>query len=197
MSYWIELLSMRAELLNLGTVYMHETLDYFKSAGISMCHAEKDYSIGIVTVANVQDHGNHRFDFTDKGGFRALVCEALAEDAETTIDLVAWPLDRPAHVMSAFGKCAYLGAFDVHNPATYCMGYPLVVHKTPLDYMRAGFRGAAIVTPKLAARQFIDIPGQIAAQDYRHGRDLKRLIESVIPRDRVVVPAQPQLRRAA
>lgn len=197
MSYWIDLFSMRGQLVNSGMGYLPMTLDYLKGAGIKTGLAEQHYSVGTISVANVWDCGNQRFDFADEGGFRALVCEALAEDMETVIDLVAWPLDRPAHVMSAFGRCAFLGAHRVHNPATYLMGFPLVVHKTPLDFMRASFRGAAIVCPKLAARQLIDLPGQIAAQDYRHGRYLKRLIESVIPKDRIVIPAQSETRRAA
>lgn len=198
MTYYLELMAMRAKLLSLGVAHMSETLGYFKSVGVSGLPAERDYSVGVITVANVQDHGNRRFDFSDdENGFRALVCEVFAEDAQTVIDLVAWPLDRPAHVMTAFGRAAFFGAFDVHNPATYTLGFPLVMHKTPLDFMRAGFQGAAIVTPKVAARQLIDIQGQIAAQDHRHGRELKALIESVIPKDRVVIPVQSQIRRAA
>lgn len=194
MSFYLALMQARADLLDQGMENLAETLAYFKAHGIG-AQAERDYSIGAATVCKIADCGSGKFDF-DESGFPALVCEALAEDAETTIDLVAWPLDRPAHVMTMFGKCGLLGAFDAFNPATYCMGTPLIMHKTPLDFFKSGYRGAAIVTPKLAARQMIDISGQIAARDHRHGRELKTLIDSVIPRDRVVIPAQ-SVRRAA
>lgn len=194
MSYHLALMEARAELLDMGMARMNDTLAYFRSAGIERT-PEANFAIGAATVCSIADHGNRHFDF-DATGVDALVCEALAEEGETCIDLVAWPLDRPGHVLTMFAKCGLLGAFDAFSASSYTMGCPLTIHRTPLDLFKSGFRGAAIVTPHVAARLLLDVPGQIAARDYRHGRELKALVESVIPRDRIVVPAN-KVRRAA
>src|SRR3712207_741603 len=79
---------------------------------------------GAFGVVTVQDCGNGRFDFAapdHQDGFRAFVCEAFAADGETVVDLVAWPLNRPDHVMSMFGRCGMLGLWEAMSPATFFM----------------------------------------------------------------------------
>lgn len=184
----LALLEASADFLAIADHHLVATQEYLKAAGIRLVR-EADFTIAGISVAPVFDCGNGRFDLTASEGapVMALVCEALDADAETVIDLVAWPLDCPEHVMTMFGRCVLLGAFEAMNPSSYILDYPLPMHRTPFAYMRAGFRGAAIVTPQRAARMLIDLPGRVAAQDFAYGRELVSLMQSVIPADRVVV----------
>ena len=106
--------------------------------------------------------------------------EAFGPDGQTVADLVAWPLAHPEHVMTMFGRCGLLGVWEALGPATYFMGGALNLYRTPLDWLREGCRGAAIVVPSIAAQQLVDAPGFIAAQDHRHGRELVQLLQAVI-----------------
>lgn len=194
MSYWLSLLQARHDLIEGGTYEIEATIQFFKSNNIKRAE-ELNNCIGALSVTRIVDCGNNRFDFAEDG-FQAVVFEALAEDAETVIDLVSWPLDRPAHVMTMFGKCGVLGANDAYNPSTYCMGDSLAMYKTPLELFQAGFVGSTIIIPSIAARQMLDFGGKIAARDYQHGKKLEQLMQSVVPRGKILVP-QPRLRRAA
>ena len=150
------------------------------------------FYFGAWGVVSVIDCGNGRFDFheTHQDKFKAFVVEAYGADSETTVDLVAWPIGRPKRVMSMFGLCGLIGLWAALDPANYLFNRPIPIHRTPLDWIKSNCKGAAIVTPHIAARQLLDIPGRIEAQDQVHGRELKNLIESVIPKDRVVIRAR-------
>jgi hypothetical protein len=147
---------------------------------------------GAYAVLPIADCGNGRFDFigSDCDQVNAFICEAFDDDGETVVDLVAWPLERPAHVLSMFGRCGLLGAWEAMNPAAYIFDTPLVMHRTPLDWLKADCKGAAVVTPRIWARIFLDLPGNIAAQDVQHARELVAIVESLFDRRRFVVPAQ-------
>lgn len=144
-------------------------------------------SIGAYNVLDVYDCGNGRFEFTGKDEpIKCFVCEAFGKDGETVIDLVACSISHPDYVMSMFGRCAFMGEFEAMNPATYLLGQPLEVHRNLRDWLKAGCKGAAVVTQHQAARMMIDLPGMVAAQDYEHGRELEKLANSVVV-DRVCV----------
>jgi hypothetical protein len=146
---------------------------------------------GATAVLSIVDCGHGRFDWEAPGSrFDAFVCEAYNADGETTIDLVAWPLHRPGYVLSMFGRAPMLGLWHAFNPATYTLGKALVMHRTPLDWLKAGCRGAAIIVPTLAARRFIDIPGPIAARDRAHARELLRIAHSIVDEKQIVVAAE-------
>lgn len=188
----LDIMEARAELYSLAwftrdfAAYVrHHNLDIEQVAGFAGGH-------GIIDVV---DCGAGRFDWTAPGDpFPAFVCEAYAEDGETTIDLVAWPISRPGTVLSMFGNAAWLGAWAAWNPASYCFGKALTIHKTPLDWLKSGCTGAAVVNPRLAARELIDLPGPIAAQDKQHGRELLAMAQALVNRNRILVPTE---RRAA
>ena len=147
---------------------------------------------GACVVRNVVDCGNQRFEFAngESEQFPAFLCEAFGDDGETFTDLAAWPLDRPRHVMTMFGRCGLLGACEAMNPATYFLGNLLDMHRTPLGWLKAGCRGAVVVTPHIAARIFLDLPGKVAAQDEEHGRELEEMRHSILPKDQILVPAK-------
>ncbi|MDF1607698.1 hypothetical protein PZ897_05860 [Hoeflea sp. YIM 152468] len=181
-----QILSACLELSKIAETAMSETFSYRKVEGIRSTPTMSDCT-GILTLARIAVHGNDRFDF-DPVGIEAVVFEAMGEDGETPIDLVAWPIDCPWHVLTMFGRCGLIGAFCAFNPATYCAGSVLPIYRSPHELFRCGFNGSAIAVPHIAAWQIIDLPGRVVAQDLRHGIQLQRLIERNF-RGRVTVPA--------
>ena len=152
---------------------------------------------GATSVLPVVDCGSGRFDWRARGEtFPAFVVEALGADGETTIDLVAWPLDRPHHVLTMFGRASLLGLWQALNPASFFMGKALAMHRMPLDWLKAGCSGAAVVVPGLAARVFLDIPGPIAARDRLHARELSRIARRIIEEVQIGVSAGDRSRAA-
>jgi hypothetical protein len=168
-----------------------ERTDYHLRHGISWSTIEAH--AGVLTVIPVLFYTGGKFDFTDYEGEQAVVIEAFEEDGETTLDLVAWPVDRPAQVASMFGRAPLVGMWQVYNPASYIFDEPLQVHRTPLDWLKADGGGCAIVTPRLAAQVLNDLPGRIAGHDPAHALELGRLLESIVDLSRIVAP----MRRAA
>ena len=126
---------------------------------------------GLCAVLPISVCGNGRFDFlvATVPGF---VCEAFGEDGQTVIDLVAWTIDRPDQVLSMFGRAGLLGAWEAMNPATYFMGGLLKLHRTPLEWLKADCRGSTVVTSHIAARMLLEAPGNIAADNHAHGREI-------------------------
>lgn len=148
---------------------------------------------GMLAVIEIEFLPHRRFDFTDQGE-RAAVIEALDTDGETVLDLVVWPLSDPTRVASLFGRAPLVGMYAALNPATYIFDKPLQVHRTPLDWLKAGCDGCAVVEPRIAARVLNDdVPGTMAGQDDEHARELAALLQSVVDVGRVLTP----VRRAA
>src|SRR5262245_4407573 len=80
------------------------TAAYVAASGIDMTvvgnHA------GILTIIDCYFIGNGHFAFEGNKLEPAVVCEVYAEDDETTIDLCAWPVDRPGCFASLLGSDA-------------------------------------------------------------------------------------------
>ena len=117
--------------------------------------------------------------------------EAFDRDGETPIDLVAWPVDKPAEVLTMYRRAAIVGLWQAMSPYQYTFGRPVDLHRTPEDWLKAGCDGCAIATPHIAARTLIDLPGRFAPRDREHAAEVDRLIKS-LSRDRMALP-----RRAA
>jgi hypothetical protein len=163
-------------------------LNYIRANGINT-RASIGFS-GPTCAAMILDCGNQRFEISDdREAFPGFVCLAFDHDGVTPIDLVAWPLDRPKHVLSMFGRAGMLGLWQATNAGTYAMGRPLRLHRTPLEWMQSDCHGAAIVTPHLARWTLLEISGQIVAQDQAHGRDLLALVQSLVDPSRFLAPA--------
>ncbi len=148
---------------------------------------------GLSSVMPIVDCGKGRFDFVGHGEpVEAFVVDVLDFDGETHLDIAAWPLDDPGHVLTMFARAPLMGMWAALNPATYYLGKALVIHRTPLEWLTSGCSGAAVLVPQLAARLLIDLPGPVAARDMAHGRELLALAESVVDPRRILVPA-PEL----
>ena len=143
--------------------------------------------IGILAVTRVKLFPGRRFDFDDDG-IPAAVCEVISDDAETVVDLVAWPLHQPSKFATALGVADGLGTDQVRNPASYFAGQHLTVHRTPLRWLKAGCRGTVILNFATAPRWLGAALGSIAGEDLGHARELARLLHPYIEPSRVLAP---------
>lgn len=157
-------------------------------------------SCGLLALAYIRREEKGRFEFAEPGGrrvFPAAIIEAFGRDRQTTVDLVAWPLDRPSDVLSMFGTCSLLGVANVYAATSYTFGQPLRVHRTPLAWLQAGGHGVVVVNAQMAARDLLDAPGRICGEDRRHSEQLASLVSRLFDRSRFVAPKAVALQDAA
>lgn len=182
----LDLLLARAELLRRASVTISASAAYVAEHGLD--HRLVEAHAGLLALISVEFCEPSRFEFADTGEPAAVV-EALDSDGETLVDLVAWPVADPTRVSTMFGRAPLVGGYAALNPATYFFDRPLQVHRTPLDWLKAGCDGCAVVVPALAARVLNDdVPGRIAGQDPGHAREIAALLESIVDIARVVAP---------
>jgi len=152
---------------------------------------------GSTAIMPVMDCGDGKFDFEPHlqcpdQPVEAFVCEVLDTDGETTVDLVAWPVNRPDRILTMFGRAPAVGLWEAENPATYFMGKTLPMRRTPLEWLAAGCSGAAIINNRLAARWLLDLPGPVAARDHAHARQLHQIKQTLVDGIKVAVAASEE-----
>jgi len=168
-----------------------ETIAYREREGINL-HAVAPHC-GPLAVCPITLLSNRRFDLPDHGAdaVEGCIIEALGADGESVIDLCAWPISDPSDVCSLCGVAPMVGLSNTLNSSTYFLGHPLVVHRNPLDWLRADCHGAAVVVPQLAARvllEIADIGGRVGAEDFDHARELRRHLDAMTRRVEIVAP---------
>lgn len=164
-----------------------ELLAYMRREALPM--AELYAFAGMIAVAHVRFFPGRRFDFDDEG-MPAVVIEALGQDAETVEDLVAWPLDRLDKFATALGRVRGLGVDQVRDPATYAVGKPLHVHRTPLGWLQSGCRGVVILEPTTAVWWLGDALGAVAGEDAAHAREIGCLLHPYVEPRHVLFPVR-------
>lgn len=148
-----------------------------------------DCSAGRFDLAPHLHHPDQPFD--------AFVCEVIDADGEDTIDLVAWPVNRPDRILTMFGRAPAVGLWEAANPASYVIGKTLPIRRNPLEWLAAGCSGAAIINNHLAARWLLDLPGPVAARDYAHASQLHQIKQSLVDGIKVAVATIDDERLAA
>lgn len=147
---------------------------------------------GMVTVLPIRLHRDRRFTFDDAGRL-GVVLECLAEDGQTPLDLCAWPLDRPDAFVTALHRAEGLGVEQVTNPATWAFGGALMVHRTPLSWLRSGCRGVVPLDERSAPAWLGRAPGCLVVDDVEHGAVVSRMVGRAVARSKILAP----VRRAA
>jgi hypothetical protein len=112
----------------------------------------------------------------DGSGHVAILVCAFPDDP---VDIAVWQ-PRTARLGSYFGRAFALGQDQIDSAATYFAEGGLLVHRSPLDWLRAGRKGIVIMRPEWAAERLRNVPRLIAA-DVGHGRELRRLLTPKIP----------------
>jgi len=143
---------------------------------------------GILAVTRCK-FDNGTFQLHDDGK-SAVVIEVLGADAETTIDLVAWPVDAPTAFATALGDADALGIANVDNPATWAMGNVLWMYRTPLAWLKAGCGGCCILDHRYVYIWLGKAVGHgIAVEDFQHGRQIAAMLSPPsFDKRRILVP---------
>ncbi|MFG1190761.1 hypothetical protein [Xanthobacter flavus] len=139
-----------------------------------------------------------RFRF-DPDGAPAAFFEVLGiEDGEmVAVDLVAFDVAHPTIFGTLEGCGVLLGADQIENPSSYLRGKPLLVHRVPLSWLRAGCRGLVVLDERSAGARLAGALGNLLAEDLAHARELHRLMGRAFPTSRIRVPASSIHRGAA
>jgi hypothetical protein len=143
--------------------------------------------IGILGVTRARFFPDRRFEFFDNG-IPVAVCEVLGDDAETVIDLVAWPVARPDKFATALGVASGLGTDQAKNPSTFFASQPLLIHRTPLGWIKSCCRGAMILNRLTAPTWLGAALGPIAGEDLEHACELARLLHPHVSPRRILAP---------
>jgi hypothetical protein len=163
-------------------------LAYMRSAGLMEHRHAIEAHAGALTVRRVTYHSNQTFELAAEGGVLSAIVEALDADGVTTLDLVAWPLDRPDQFATEHGRADALGIGNVECPSTYCDGKPLRVHKTPLAWFKADCNGCVILNAQSAPRWLGAAPGLISGEDYEHACEIGRMLHPYVSPTKIVAP---------
>jgi len=162
-------------------------LDYVQAHRIDLMNLGR--FAGGYAVINVTDMGARRFDFADEAAFPAWVMEVFGVDGESVEDLIAWPLDRPEHIMTALGRAGLVGVWQAMAPQSFFMDAAPRIFRTPLRWMQENCDGCAIADPVVAAQQLVQTPGRLCAEDQRHGRELVTLLKTAFdPATKIIAP---------
>ena len=112
----------------------------------------------------------HTFYFT-KGGDPAVIFRA--EDRGEAIDLCAWS-PRTNKLASWSGAAFCIGDADqIYNPATWFANGGLKIHKTPLEWLRAGRQGIVIVRSRPTYAHLRHVP-RLIFDDVEHAEQVQR-----------------------
>jgi hypothetical protein len=151
---------------------------------------------GVLAIVPCRFVGNGRFEL-DEEGEAGVVVEVLGDDAATTIDLCAWPVDRPDKSATTIGAADALGIANVDNPASWACGRrAMPVWKTPLAWLRSGCAGVVILDHRLVSYWLARALGPIAVEDVEHGRQIRAMLSPPRLKHRIMVRETP-LRPAA
>ena len=174
----LDLLQVRASLAATG----HLSAPYARRHGIDLAAIE--VSAGIPVLAALRYQPDRSFDLD--GGTPSIVIEAWADDFGDVLDLVAWPLEKPAKFARLYGRAVVLGGAALGSAGSD--DGPLRVHRTPLSWLQAGCVGLVLLDPTRGILVLRDAPNRIAAEDDAHAAELAGLMVASLPLARIVVP---------
>jgi hypothetical protein len=157
--------------------------EYYSRAGSAVAYAKRHCldmddvlaHAGTIATARCWFDGKGYFSFDDDGE-PAIVIEAYDVDDETTIDLLAWPMDRPETFATALGAATVLGIANVFNPASWAISGLLRIHRTPLSWLKAGCCGCVILDHRFAPYLLGQAFGPMLAENEGHARTLKAML---------------------
>ena len=174
MSAASELFSARAQLyLSRPT---SASIRYVRENGLSTRRIA--LAAGCFTVMRVSVCGD-RFEFTDLADTLVAIVEGFGRDGHTVLDLVAWPIDDPRRVFTAFGRLPLLGMPNLFSAATFAFDRPLRCYRTPLAWWRAGCMGAVVLDEVTAPRLLLDSLGTISGEDFDHSCEIAELVRGL------------------
>lgn len=124
----------------------------------------------------------HGFDFVDRGP--ASVIQGVYNENGAALDLVAWSLTEPNKISLFFGDGVMLGANNAATPTLY----PLQVHRSPLNWLRARCTGICILSATNARKTLGRHHGKLIAEDLNHAKALAKALAPAVGPERIVMP---------
>src|SRR5262245_57618604 len=113
------------------------------------------------------------FEIDDDLGEPAFVMAVHDVDAQSLVDLIAWPIWRPQEFATYFGFAAVLGGDAALNPASY-IGEPCPIWSMPLSWLQANLRGCVVLNPLLAGPILAAAPCVFQCEGREHAKWLVR-----------------------
>lgn len=130
-----------------------------------------------------------RFRFDPDGALAAFFEVLAIEDGEMiAADLIAFDVAHPTIFGTLEGCGLVLGADQIENPASYLGGRPLLVHRTPLSWLRAGCQGIVVLDERRAGARLAGALGNLAGEDEEHARQIARITAGMFSPRRIVFP---------
>lgn len=144
-------------------------------------------NLALVKFLSAND-GAECFVFDQDGQPAAVIEALLIDDAREvfTADLVAWPLTSPEFFATAMGMNDGASVLGPQNMVQW-QGTPLLVHATPLDWLKSGCEGCVPLKP--FARQWLHrASGPFIVEDVDQGDILMELLGPYASQHEILVP---------
>jgi hypothetical protein len=177
-----------AELYDSGSLDQ-SLLDFFIREGVSIEALTRPYMVAADTVTFNPDG---TYDRGPDGRLTAVIIPVLGIRGRV-IDLCAWR-HGSGRLGTWLGHAFALGEGQIHQAATYAFDRGLVVHRTPLGWLRAGRRGIVIIDEPRAYERLAHVP-RLEPEDARHAAEIRRLLTP--PKPSVTILPRTASRRAA
>jgi len=156
----------------------HKLHDYLRHNGVDINHIINLLE-GAIALCEWTIHGGPKED--------CIAIPVMDEDGITPLDVVMFSMRDPGRFGTMLGLGAVLGAGEVMNPGTYWDGDPCRLLRTPLDWVREGIEGCAVILNAERAKSMIAwAPGALAARDEAHADELVDM--GIVDPKRLVVP---------
>lgn len=153
-----------------------EAMHLLEAAGVSRRALLTPEGIcGAFGVAPIEPH-SFRFDFSESG--REAVAIGLRGIGDDLVDLVAWFPDTPGKWWLRFGLVVFAGEEAVARASFFRK--PLRLYETPLDWLRAGCLGAAVLDSLADIRLDLENVAMIECASLAHGRDIERQLREAV-----------------
>jgi hypothetical protein len=111
----------------------------------------------------------------------------MEEDGVTPNDVVMFSMREPSRFGTMLGFGAVLGSREVMNPATYWSDQPCRLLRMPLDWLREGIEGCAVILDPVRAKSMLAwAPGHLAALDEDHAEELVEI--GIVEPKQLVLP---------
>jgi hypothetical protein len=106
---------------------------------------------------------------------------SISEEVTEIYDLVAWPIDNPSQWWVRTGLAPVLDHESVDRASLTLLGEepePLVLHATPLDYLRAGCTGTVVLRENAGLAFWLGSAKQILTVDGHQTHRLTELLQT-------------------
>lgn len=167
-------------------------IDHFWRLGVPADHLTREHPVwglDFLLCARVVFRPRARFRFASEdgddgpgidGAFTFPARRGIDGEIE---DVVAW---HPGKGLLAtwLGRVSMLGEDELE--AWEGPGEPLAVHRSPLGYLRAGWRGVVVIHEAPARRALLECGRPLLAEDLAHGDRLEAMLARALPR--ILVP---------